>query len=177
MLPGSDTDPDATATSGSPTPEPGAPTSAGHAVAAHELAAFAGRALHADRGGRYAVGESIGRGGMGEVFVARDLDIGRAVAVKRMRSAAPTTEATARFLREARIQGWLEHPAIVPVHDLGIDASGRPFFTMKRLTGTTLAAILARPRDPAQLRRLLRALVEVCLAVEFAHASGVIHRD
>ncbi len=173
MTPGSDTDPDATATAGSPTPEPGT-----SGLVADDLARLSGRDLPADRGPRYEVGASIGRGGMGEVFVARDLDIGRAVAVKRMRNPHPSAEAVARFLREARVQGWLEHPAIVPVHDLGIDAAGRPFFTMKRLTGTTLLATLTRgPLEPAARRRLLRAFAEVCLAVEFAHTRGVIHRD
>src|SRR5690242_6857560 len=69
----------------------------------------------------YQLGEEIGRGGMGEVIAAFDQRIGRGVAIKRMRSACPSEEETARFLREARIQARLDHPAIVPVHELGVD--------------------------------------------------------
>ncbi|MBS1122376.1 MAG: Serine/threonine protein kinase PrkC, regulator of stationary phase [Deltaproteobacteria bacterium] len=122
----------------------------------------------------YEVGRSIGRGGMGEVFAAHDQRIGREVALKRMRDTTPDAEALARFLREARIQARLDHPAIVPVHELGIDECGRPYFTMKRLTGVTLARLLA---DGAPLPRMLRAFVEVCRAMELAHARGVVHRD
>ncbi len=122
----------------------------------------------------YQIGRSIGRGGMGEVFSAHDHRIGREVALKRMRNPTPSTEALARFLREARIQARLDHPAIVPVHELGIDDAGRPYFTMKRLAGVTLSRLLA---DGGALPRLLRAFVDVCLAIELAHARGVVHRD
>ncbi len=122
----------------------------------------------------YLIGVSIGRGGMGEVLAAQDTRIGREVAVKRMTSESPDDEQIARFLREARIQARLEHPAIVPVHELGIDAEGRPYFTMKRLVGETLGQ---RQIDGVSLNRLLRAYVEVCRAIEFAHSRGVVHRD
>ena len=122
----------------------------------------------------YLLGVSIGRGGMGEVLAAQDTRIGREVAVKRMTSESPDDEQIARFLREARIQARLEHPAIVPVHELGIDAEGRPYFTMKRLIGQTLGQ---RHIDGMGLLRLLRAYVEVCRAIEFAHSRGVVHRD
>jgi len=122
----------------------------------------------------YEMGAVIGRGGMGEVLAAHDPRIGREVALKRMRSESPTGEAVGRFLREARIQARLDHPAIVPVHELGTDEAGRPYFTMKRLAGRTLSHRLA---DGGALNRILRAFVEVCLAVEYAHARGVIHRD
>src|SRR5690349_12150007 len=124
---------------------------------------------------RYALGTSLGVGGMGEVLVATDKQIEREVAIKRMRI-APTPDAVARFVREAKIQGRLDHPAIVPVHELANDADGRPFFVMKRLTGTTLAEILAKPGMHTR-QKLLRAFADVCLAIEFAHARGVIHRD
>jgi serine/threonine-protein kinase len=100
------------------------------------------------------------------------------VANKRMRAEAPSEKQVARFMREARIQGRLEHPAIVPVHELGRDAAGRPYFAMKKLAGTTLAAILKEPETAKVPRqRLLRALADVCLAVELAHTRGFIHRD
>ncbi|CAN5887145.1 hypothetical protein BH11MYX3_BH11MYX3_26000 [soil metagenome] len=124
----------------------------------------------------YALGGSIGKGGMGEVLAATDLRIGREVAVKRMTAQKPDQEQVTRFLREARIQARLEHPAIVPVHELGVDELGRPFFTMKRLAGQTLAQQLAAGTGVV-LNRMLRSLVDVCLAVDFAHSRGVIHRD
>jgi len=120
------------------------------------------------------VGELIGKGGMGEVRQAHDPKIGRNVAIKRLRAAHATPEAVDRFLREARIQARLDHPAIVPVHILGEDAEGRPYFTMKQLAGTTLYEVLLRK---ASLQTLLRAFIDVCLAIEFAHERGVVHRD
>jgi serine/threonine-protein kinase len=122
----------------------------------------------------YQLGELIGRGGMGEVVVAQDQRVGREVAVKRIRSKSPTHDAVQRFLREARIQARLDHPAIVPVYELGTDADGRPYFTMKRLTGVTLAKRLA---DHGPIQPLLRAFVDVCLAIQLAHSRGVVHRD
>ncbi|HUS28862.1 MAG TPA: serine/threonine-protein kinase [Kofleriaceae bacterium] len=129
---------------------------------------------------RYRLGERIGRGGMGEVIAARDEQIGREVAIKRIRTDEPSERAIKRFLREARIQGRLEHPAIVPVHELGRDSDGMPFFAMKRLVGKPLSKIIDDPeRDRAKYgrQRLLRAFVDVCLATELAHVTGIIHRD
>jgi serine/threonine protein kinase len=111
---------------------------------------------------------------MGEVVVAHDPNIGRDVALKRMRG-RPTAEIVARFLLEARIQARLEHPGIVPVYELGHDSEDRPFFTMKRLTGTTLAEVLAMGGVTRQ--RLLRVIVDVCQAIGLAHSRGVVHRD
>ncbi|MGE0401931.1 MAG: serine/threonine-protein kinase, partial [Kofleriaceae bacterium] len=122
----------------------------------------------------YELGPAIGRGGMGEVVSATDLRIGREVAVKRMTAEKPSSEQTVRFLREARIQARLDHPAIVPVHEIGIDDKGRLYFTMKRLAAKTFAHSLS---DKMPLNRALRALVDVCLAIEFAHKRGVVHRD
>jgi tRNA A-37 threonylcarbamoyl transferase component Bud32 len=128
-------------------------------------------------GDRYRVINRLGKGGMGEVMTVRDETIGREVALKRIRKADPSDRLVQRFLREASIQGRLEHPAVVPVYDLGIDATGMPFFTMRKLAGTTLAKILDGDRTGYSLQRLLRAFAEVCLAVEFAHVRGIIHRD
>ena len=133
---------------------------------------------------RYTLGPIIGRGGMGEVFSALDEQIGRPVAIKRLRMNDPSPDALTRFLREARIQGRLEHPAIVPVHELWKDDLGRPFFVMKQLTGITLGDVLSKlavgsPDTQKQFsrQRLLRAFADVCLAIEFAHTRGVVHRD
>src|SRR5688500_15564512 len=133
---------------------------------------------------RYRIEHVLGRGGMGEVFSARDDVIGRSVAIKRLRVESPSPDVLARFIREARIQGCLEHPAVVPVHELSTAEGEQPFFVMKQLAGTTLADVLPKlaygetdvaARFPRQ--RLLRAFVEVCLAIEFAHTRGIVHRD
>ncbi len=124
---------------------------------------------------RYEVGDIVGRGGMGDVVSARDTQIGRAVAVKRLRVANAKPRTLYRFMREALVQGRLDHPAIVPVHEMGHDSEGLPYFVMKMLSGATLSEMLRRP-DVSQ-QRLLRAFVDICLAVEFAHTRNVVHRD
>ena len=123
---------------------------------------------------KYMMGPVLGAGGMGEVVLAHDREIGRDIAIKRLKTAEPEAEEVRRFLREARIQALLDHPAIVPVHEVGQDEDGHPYFTMKRLAGTTLADLLVK--DTPQ-QRLLRAFTEVALAVERAHSLGVVHRD
>ncbi|MDQ3337336.1 MAG: protein kinase [Myxococcota bacterium] len=123
----------------------------------------------------YHLRRKIGIGGMGEVVLARDTKLERDVAIKRLRSARPSEATVKRFLREAKIQARLDHPAIVPVHELGNDNHGQPYFTMKRLTGTTLAAHLKQRTKTQQ--ELLRAFVDVCLAMDFAHKRAVVHRD
>ena len=125
---------------------------------------------------RYRLGRRIGKGGMGEVMAARDEQVGRDVAIKRMRAARPSERAIARFLREASVQGRLEHPAIVPVHEIGRDDDNLPFFVMKKVSGTALASLVSY-RDEATQQRMLRAFVDVCLAMEFAHVRGIVHRD
>jgi serine/threonine-protein kinase len=135
--------------------------------------------------GRYELGPVLGEGGMGEVRRCGDRRIGREVALKLMRGggAAPAA-ARARFLREVRVQGQLEHPSVVPVYDLGLTPTGELYFTMKRVRGMTLEEILdglwhgrQEVVDAYSRRRLLTALSSVCLAVAFAHNRGVIHRD
>jgi eukaryotic-like serine/threonine-protein kinase len=134
---------------------------------------------------RYAHRAVLGVGGMGEVRLCKDLRIGREVAMKVVRPfAASHSEMRARFEREARVQGQLEHPAIVPVYDLGIGPNGAAYFTMKRIRGRTLEEIIVGLRkndreivDGYSLRRLLVAFSRVCLAVAFAHTRGVVHRD
>ncbi|MBM4357203.1 MAG: serine/threonine protein kinase [Deltaproteobacteria bacterium] len=132
---------------------------------------------------RYQPRGLLGEGGMGEVRLARDKVVGRDVAIKTMR---PEVEEFARdrFLREARVQGQLEHPAIVPIYDLGLTEEQRLFFTMKRLRGESLETVLGKlafdePEAVAKypLRRLLAAFVQVALALEYAHRRGVLHRD
>jgi hypothetical protein len=132
---------------------------------------------------RYKLDKVLGHGGMGEVLLAHDDTIGREVAVKRIRTASPSAEELSRFVREARVQGRLEHPAIVPVHDLVFDPVGKPFFVMKRLAGTDMHERLKKLRAgdvedvAAERRALLRAFVDVCNATHFAHEKKIIHRD
>jgi serine/threonine-protein kinase len=134
---------------------------------------------------RYGAGRLLGAGGMGQVVEATDPTLGRKVAMKVMHpEVAATEDGQRRFLREARVQGQLEHPAVVPIYELGQDASGVPYFTMKQVRGVTLESVVdglaagdpdMRARFPR--RRLLTAFVQVCLAIDFAHSRGVLHRD
>jgi len=127
---------------------------------------------------RYALRRVLGKGGMGEVWLAHDFRVDREIAIKLMRGGGKDSDLVGRFLREARVQGRLEHPGIVPVHDLGGTDGSTPYFAMKRLTGTTLADVIAA-RDAVKWprRTLLARFVDICLAVEFAHQRGVVHRD
>jgi eukaryotic-like serine/threonine-protein kinase len=126
---------------------------------------------------RFRLGEVLGRGGMGEVVSAYDTTIGRDVAIKSLLAPNPTPLAVRRFLREARIQGRLDHPAIVPVHELAYDKHGNPYFVMKKLSGTTLSELLTSGAATTSRHKLLHGFVDVCLAIEFAHSRGVVHRD
>jgi serine/threonine-protein kinase len=153
------------------TPEPTAPGSAAAPAGQAEVERYEPKAL-------------LGKGGMGEVQLYRDALMGREVAVKRiLPELAANSEVRSRFVREAQIQGQLEHPAIVPVYDLEAAGDEKLFFTMKRLRGRTLEDILTglrkkRPADLAEfsLYRLLQALASVCMAVHFSHSRGVVHR-
>jgi serine/threonine-protein kinase len=134
---------------------------------------------------RYARVGMVGEGGMGEVGLYEDQQIGREVAVKTLHESHRKDRGTrARFLREARVQAQLEHPSIVPVYDMGVDDDGHEYFTMKRVRGHSLEEILDDQRDGDEeakrtytKRRLLTAFGNVCLAVDFAHRRGVLHRD
>src|SRR5688572_18364746 len=139
-----------------------------------------------ESGPRYERLDLLGQGGMGTVWLSRDARIGRRVAMKTVRHGEADAGTRARFLREARVQGQLEHPAVVPVYDLGTTPEGDVFFTMKRVRGDTLALIIQRLRNsdvmgaaasPYSERRLLTAFSQICLAVDYAHARGVLHRD
>lgn len=123
---------------------------------------------------RYEIGELIGEGGMGSVYLARDRELEREVALKVLRDPAPSVDERERILREARILASLEHPGIVPIHDVGTLADGRLFYVMKRVRGERFDDFVRGPRARSEL---LRAFLQVCDAVAFAHAAGVIHRD
>lgn len=136
---------------------------------------------------RYVIENEIGRGGMGVVHRAFDRDLGRFVALKIVRSdvlgkshGSDPERTLPRFLEEAQITGQLDHPGIVPVHDIGVDPQGRVFFTMKLVEGEDLRAVFRRVRhgDPGwSLTRALNLMLRICEAVSYAHAKGVVHRD
>ncbi|MCY3018509.1 MAG: protein kinase, partial [Planctomycetota bacterium] len=132
---------------------------------------------------KYIVEGEIARGGMGVILKAADRDIRRPVAMKVMLDAKSPKD-KARFVEEAQVTGQLEHPNIVPIHELGIDAEGRLFFTMKLVKGKSLGDVLKalKKHDPKAeqdypLGRLLNAFINICNAMAFAHAKGVVHRD
>lgn len=124
-------------------------------------------------GERYTLHEPVGQGGMGTVYRASDRALGRDVAVKVLRGDVADAEAAVRLEREARILARLEHPGIVPVHDVGTLADGRVFYVMKLVRGRRLQEFAAAaPRSD-----VLRVVLRVCETVGFAHAHGVVHRD
>ncbi|HVU05981.1 MAG TPA: serine/threonine-protein kinase [Polyangiaceae bacterium] len=139
----------------------------------------------AEADSRYKPKSVLGVGGMGEVHLCADEWIGRDVAMKiALGGKDVEPHLRARFIREALVQGQLEHPSVVPVYDLGTRPDGATFFTMKRVHGLTLAQIVEGHRkNDAKIvktysrRRLLTAMSNVCLAVSFAHSRGIVHRD
>jgi len=139
---------------------------------------------------RYMIDGEVGRGGMGAVLRVIDRKLERPLAMKiilgqvTVERTGKTPEVTparlARFLREAKLTSQLDHPGIVPVHEIGVDAEGRAYFTMKLVSGRTLAEVFERQLqgDPEFTRaRVLSLLLRVCEATSFAHEHGVIHRD
>jgi serine/threonine protein kinase len=124
-------------------------------------------------GDRYEVLEPIGQGGMGTVYRARDRALDREVALKVLRAEVADPEWAGRLEREARILARLEHPGVVPVHDVGTLADGRIYYLMKLVRGQRLDDF-ART---VSLSDVLRAFLRVCDTVGFAHAHGVVHRD
>jgi eukaryotic-like serine/threonine-protein kinase len=132
--------------------------------------------------GRYQDAGPIGRGGMGEVRAILDATLRREVAAKTLdRGLARRPGLIDGFVEEAQITAQLEHPNIVPVHDLASDLAGTLYFTMKRVHGQTLQALLQNPDlQPGTSERLsvgLEVFLKVCDAVAFAHSRGVLHRD
>ncbi|MBI3881640.1 MAG: protein kinase, partial [Verrucomicrobia bacterium] len=133
----------------------------------------------------YEVGHEIARGGMGSILEAEDRKLGRKVAMKVMKLESSASDyARTRFVREATVLARLEHPNIVPIHELGWDADNRLFYTMKLVQGRTLQAILNGLKEGDQnfvrhytLDRLLTIFRKICDALSLAHAKGVIHRD
>jgi serine/threonine-protein kinase len=127
------------------------------------------------------VGE-INRGGMGSVRLVRDTTLLREVAMKLLTPELAAQEAfVEQFIEEAQITAQMDHPNIVPVHDLGVDANGTAYFTMKAVRGHSLYYWLADgrrpPGSPERLVEGLEIFLKACDAVSFAHSRGVVHRD
>ena len=123
---------------------------------------------------KYRLIRELGHGGMGTVYLAEDGDLNREVAVKVLNAAADESALTRRMVREAQIIARLEHPGIVPVHDVGTLGDGRVFYAMKLIRGERLDEYTA---NVSSLKDRLRKFQAACDAVSFAHAHGVIHRD
>ena len=151
-------------------------------------------------GKRFRILRPHARGGLGEVFVAEDLELHREVALKEIQSHhADDPFSRSRFVLEAEVTGGLEHPGIVPVYGLGQYNDGRPFYAMRFIRGDSLkeavdrfhssrhspSAVVPSPRYSgerekylsAEFRKLLGRFVDVCNAIEYAHSRGVLHRD
>jgi len=132
---------------------------------------------------KYEIGAEVARGGMGAIREAQQTGMDRRVAMKVMLEGAEEVD-VARFVNEAKITGQLEHPNIVPVHELGVDAQGKIFYTMKFVRGITLKKVLELLAEGVEatvkkypLPALLTIFQKACDAVAFAHSKGVIHRD
>jgi serine/threonine-protein kinase len=138
-----------------------------------------------DPEGRFQIVRLHDRGALGEVYLARDQQLRRLVALRRIRSApAVDKEKRTRFVVEAEITGRLEHPGIVPVYSLGTFDDGRPFYVMRFIRGDNLKAAIERFHNQRhaggrslELRKLLRRFLDVCNAIAYAHSRGVVHRD
>ncbi len=137
------------------------------------------------RAERYEIGSEVAKGGMGAILKAHEIATRRTVAMKViLGEAAVSSRHRLRFIEEAQITAQLEHPNIVPVHELGIDGVGQVFYTMKMVQGITLKMVvdLLQKGTPGtvvkySLPNLLTIFQKVCDAVAFAHSKGVIHRD
>jgi len=166
--------------SGSGRPEP-TPAQAGERAAVSAL-----RALQSPST-RYQIDGVLGRGGAGIVLRVLDRSLGRELAMKMLRAefesrsgVAENSHGLRRLIDEAAVLGRLEHPSIVPVHELGVDDRGRVYFTMPRIEGLPLADVIPRVAagDPQWTReRVLEVLLKVCDALAYAHERGVLHRD
>ena len=123
---------------------------------------------------KYTFVKELGHGGMGAVYLAEDRELNRLVAVKVLNTPDVSDDLCRRMIREAQIIAGLEHPGIVPVHDVGTLPDGRIFYAMKYVRGSRLDEYATQG---ASVRDRLRKFQAVCDAVAFAHAHGVIHRD
>ncbi|HEX4516766.1 MAG TPA: bifunctional serine/threonine-protein kinase/formylglycine-generating enzyme family protein [Polyangiaceae bacterium] len=127
-------------------------------------------------GVRYVFMNELGRGGMGRVDEVFDNMLGRSIAQKSSLLEGGDASAT-MLVSEAQTCAQLEHPAIVPVYDVGVGPENTPYYTMRRVRGRTFYEVLRDIDKPATRAQLLAVLRQVCLAVDYAHSRGVVHRD
>ena len=136
---------------------------------------FDSAGLRLNQSDRFDIRHEIAEGGMGVIYQAEDQLLHRTVALKVIKPEYENNaDATARFIQEARICGMLQHPGIVPVHDLGLLEESKPFLTMKLIDGQTLDDLIKK-QTPAV--RLLEVFSQVCQTMAFVHSQNVIHRD
>ncbi|MFM2090657.1 MAG: hypothetical protein RLZZ127_1146, partial [Planctomycetota bacterium] len=129
-------------------------------------------------GPRFIVDGTIGRGSQGIVLAVRDRDCGRQVALKVLHPERSHPEDVSRFVHEAQVTAQLEHPGVMPVHDLGVLPDGTVFYTMKRVSGRSLAELIDELGGRPEHRfRLLELFIRLCETMAFAHSRGVVHRD
>ncbi|MEM7246449.1 MAG: bifunctional serine/threonine-protein kinase/formylglycine-generating enzyme family protein [Acidobacteriota bacterium] len=159
----------------------------GNLVSGVRLRSLGGEATQAkelkDGSARYQIRRKLAEGGMGKVYLAHDRDLLRNVALKVCRS--NTDAYTVRFLEESQILGQLGHPNIVPLHDVGLDSTGRLYCTMRLVQGKTLAEVIEalrkgeddELREQFSLPRRVQVFIQVTQAIAYAHAKGVVHRD
>jgi serine/threonine-protein kinase len=133
---------------------------------------------------RFEVQRPLGEGGIGQVVAALDQDIGREVAIKTLRREMQAPSHVARFIDEIRTVGALEHPNIVPIHDVGVNEDGSLYFVMRRVQGETLESIIEHlaAGDPIAhahwtIERRVHVFRQLLDAVAFAHDRGYVHRD
>lgn len=145
-----------------------------------------GAGMPSSKGGRFRIVRPHAKGGLGVVFVARDEELHREVALKEIQDRhSGDEESRTRFMLEAEITGGLEHPGIVPVYGLGKYADGRPFYAMRFIRGGSLKDAIAEfHRESGAVhgrnvafRELLERFIDVCNAIQYAHDRGVLHRD
>jgi serine/threonine protein kinase len=125
-------------------------------------------------GVRYRIGEQLGRGGMGIVYLVHDSELDREVAMKVLTIADEDGSAAERMRREARVLARIEHPGLVPIHDVGTLEDGRVYYTMKLVRGARLDHHCRQSRAVPDLLRLFQ---RICEPIAFAHSQGIIHRD
>jgi serine/threonine protein kinase len=141
-----------------------------------------------DKNKRFKIVKKHASGGLGVVYVARDLQINRDVALKQIRAdRRQDILSESKFMLEAEITGQLEHPGIVPVYALGVDSDGSPYYAMRFIRGRELKHFIQDFHrlsdsklpsfDSVMFRQLMRRILDVCNAIEYAHSRGILHRD
>lgn len=140
--------------------------------------------MEREGGDRFLESEQVARGGMGCVDAARDVVIGRRVAIKTLRPELREDDrALQQFVAEARVTGQLEHPNVVPIYDLGDESSEDPYIVMRLVQGQSLTQLLQQPKPATStqaadlLQRFVNILLRLCDALSFAHGRGIFHCD